>query len=63
VAETGPTGDPHHLLTELGRSGKDLAAAERRARTFLSLHGVRDQTTRDLRLMLREQLAEPARRT
>jgi hypothetical protein len=63
VAETGPTADPHHLLTELGRSGEDFAAAERRARTFLSLHGVRDQTTRDLRLLLRERPVEPSRRT
>ena len=42
------------LVAELGRTQTELAAAERRARTYLARRGVLDQTERDLRALLRE---------
>jgi hypothetical protein len=49
-----PENDPDPLLAELGRTWEEFAAAERRARTALSQRGVRDQTARDVRALLRE---------
>jgi hypothetical protein len=44
------------LLAELGRTQRELAAAERRARSYLAERGVLDQTTRDVRALLRESV-------
>jgi hypothetical protein len=45
---------PEELIAELGRSQEELAAAERRARTYLAAQGILDQTERDVRALVRD---------
>jgi hypothetical protein len=47
-------GEPEEILRALDRAEELGGAAERRARTYLAVHDLLDQTNRDLRLLVLE---------
>lgn len=59
--ERPATQEVEALLADLDHARDALAAAERRARTYLARRGVLDQTKGDLASMLREVLDEAPR--